>query len=82
MTEYVNLIMSLQYRLCAMGYGLEDKFLAIVMLSGLSKEYEPIVMGFENDDLFLTSDKARARLLQHELQTNGSDTCMLARSRN
>lgn len=73
-TEYVNHMIGIQQRLVAMDCGLEDQFLAIVMLSGLPKEYEPIVMTFENSIASLTSAKVRARLQQHDLHnTDSSD---------
>ena len=82
MSEYIDHIMSLQQRLTSMKNGLDDKFLAVVMLSGLTDEYEPIVMTLESSEATLTSDIVRARLLQHDLHkgstVHNSNSCATA----
>ena len=82
MNEYINHILSLQQRLTSMKHGLDDKFLAVVMLSGLSEDYEPIVMTLESSEDTLTTDIVRRRLLQHNLHkssaANDSNSCAVA----
>lgn len=84
MNEYIDHLMRLQQRLVLMKKGLEDQFLAVVMLSGLTIEYEPIVMTLESDEAALSSDLVRSRLLTHDSHRNNSNvdnSCALATSR-
>ena len=63
MNEYINYTMSSQQRLTSIKDGLDDKILAVVMLSDLSEDYEPIVMTLEMSDDTLTTGIVKARLL-------------------
>lgn len=80
--EYLDFLTASQQRLNAMKYGLSDQFLAVVMLSGLTSDYEPIIMGLENCEP-LTAEKVRTRLLQHSSHkdTNDVNSCAFASSK-
>lgn len=82
MGDYLDHIMQLQQRLIAMKHGVNDQDLAIIILSNLTEEYDPIVMTLESDEANLTSDKVRTRLLQHSLHKTSSvgdaNSCAIA----
>lgn len=66
MEEYVNEILNLSQQLSAMNKPLDDEFLAAVMLSGLTEEYDPMVMALENSTYTITSDLIKQKLLQDD----------------
>lgn len=66
MEEYVNEILNLSQQLSAMNKPLDDEFLAAVMLSGLTEEYDPMVMALENSTHTITSDLIKQKLLQDD----------------
>lgn len=48
MELYVNEIMSVSQKLADMDAPLDDEFIAVIMLSGLSEDYSPMVMALES----------------------------------
>lgn len=66
MEDYVNEILNLSQQLSAMNKPLNDEFLAAIMLSGLTEEYDPMVMALENSTHTITSDLVKQKLLQDD----------------
>lgn len=64
MELYVNEIMSVSQELADMEAPLDDEFIAVIMLSGLSEDYSSMVMALESANVKLTSDFVKAKLLQ------------------
>lgn len=71
MEEYVNEIMALSQQLMSIGKPMDDEFLGVIMLQGLTDEYEPMVMALENSGVEITSDFVKTKLLQDKKWQNG-----------
>ncbi|XP_069358848.1 uncharacterized protein [Maniola hyperantus] len=68
MEAYVNKITEISQQLTEIGSGLEDDFVAVIMLSGLSTDYDPLIMALENSNVKLCSDIVKGKLLQENLR--------------
>lgn len=72
MELYVSEIMSISQKLADMDAALDDEFVAVIMLSGLTEDYNPMVMALESANIRLTSDFVKAKLLQDIKYFNSS----------
>lgn len=66
MEEYVNEAVSLSQKLTDMEQPIDDEFLGVIMLSGLTPEYDPMVMAIESSGVQVTSDFIKVKLLQDD----------------
>lgn len=66
MEAYVNETLSIAQKLADMAQPVDDEFLGVIMLSGLTSEYDPMVMAIENSNVKITSDFVKARLMQDD----------------
>ncbi|XP_039313822.1 uncharacterized protein LOC105196674 isoform X3 [Solenopsis invicta] len=73
MEIYVNEIMSASQKLADINAPLDDEFLAVIMLSGLTEDYDPMVMALESANIRLTSNFVKAKLLQDIKHTSLSN---------
>lgn len=75
--DYLGKILDLSQQLTEMNKPLEDEFLAVIMLNGLTDDYEPFVMSLGNSDHELTSDFVKNKLLSENSrrQTNEESAC-------
>lgn len=64
MEKYITKITELAQQLREIDSPLDDEFIAVIMLSGLTKDYDPLIMALENSNVQLTSDRVKSRLLQ------------------
>lgn len=80
MEEYVNEVMAVSQQLISMGKPIDDEFLGVIMLQGLTADYEPMVMALENSGVEITSDFVKTKLLQDKKYQNGkhASDCALA----
>lgn len=65
---YINKITELSQQLSEIGSPLEDDFVAVIMLSGLSSDFEPLIMAMENSNVKLSSDIVKGKLLQENIR--------------
>lgn len=82
MEDYVNQIMALSQQLMSIGKPLDDEFLGVIMLQGLTDDYEPMVMALENSGIDITSDFVKTKLLQDKKWQDGKsggDSALVAR---
>lgn len=70
MESYVNKIMSVSQKLANMNALLDDEFIAVIMLSGLTEDYNPMVMALESANVGLTSDFIKTKFLQDTKHSN------------
>lgn len=70
MEQYVNEILSVSQKLADMDAALDDEFVAVIMLNGLTSDYDPMVMALESANVTLTSDFVKAKLLQDNKYSN------------
>lgn len=68
MEAYLNKITEISQQLYEIGSGLEDDFIAVIMLSGLSGDYDPLIMAMENSNVKLSSEVVKGKLLQENLR--------------
>ncbi|KAG7302564.1 hypothetical protein JYU34_012495 [Plutella xylostella] len=66
MQSYLSYITELGQQLSDIGSAIEDEFLGIIMLSGLSTDFDPLIMALENSNTKLTSETVRSKLLQEQ----------------
>lgn len=78
MDEYVNKVMSLTVELSDIGYPLGDDLTASIMLIGLPRSYEPLIMTLAGSGVKVTSDLVKNKLM-HEIRTENefSDKAVL-----
>lgn len=62
--EYVNTILGTAYKLNGIGFTLSDEWIGTFLLSGLTDEYKPMIMGIESSGIKITGDVIKAKLLQ------------------
>ncbi|KAL0821823.1 hypothetical protein ABMA28_005348 [Loxostege sticticalis] len=66
---YINKIIDVTQQLSDMGTPLEDDFIAVLMLNGLTSDYDPLIMALENSKLGkLESETVKNKLLQESLR--------------
>lgn len=68
---YVNKITEISQQLTEIGSPLEDDFIAVIMLSGLTANYDPFIMAIENTAVKLSSELVKSKLLQENLRRDG-----------
>lgn len=66
MEVYINEIMSVSQKLTAIGATVEDEFVGVIMLNGLTEDYEPMIMALDAGGTKITSDSVRTLLLQKD----------------
>lgn len=64
MESYISRITELAQQLKDIDSPLDDEFIAIIMLSGLTCDYDPLIMALENTSGKLSSETVKAKLLQ------------------
>lgn len=64
--SYVHTSLGIQQELQGIGAGVEDEFLAIIILAGLPDEYKPLVMALEHSNARITSENVVAALLKED----------------
>lgn len=68
LNEYLNDILSLAQKLESINAGLEDEFIGVIMLSGLTEEFDPMIMALENSGGRLTSDYVCCALMKQDMK--------------
>lgn len=82
MEQYVNEAMSLAQKLSDMQHPVDDEFLGVILLSGLTPEYDPMVMAIENSVQAITSDFVKTKLLQDDKYNKESyEVALLSKKR-
>ncbi|XP_066909080.1 uncharacterized protein [Halyomorpha halys] len=82
MEDYLNEILSLSQKLETIGAGLEDEFIGVIMLSGLSEEYEPMIMAMKSTGFKTTSDYIRSVLIQKSSkEESGEESALVKKSK-
>lgn len=66
MQEYVNTIVDTAHKLHSAGFDIPDEMVGSIMLAGLTPDFRPMLMAFENSGLEITGDSVKTRLLQEE----------------
>lgn len=61
---YVDEVMSASQRLAAIGFKVDDSWLAGILLMGLPEHYEPMIMGLEASGKAMSADAVKAKILQ------------------
>lgn len=82
MESYLGKLQELSQQLFDINSPLDDEFLAVIMLSGLPSNYDPLIMALENSNLKLTSDMVKGKLLQeYDRRNKTEDTKAFAATR-
>jgi glutamine amidotransferase-like uncharacterized protein len=68
MEEYVTEVISISQQLVDISVPVEEEFIGDVLLSGLSPEYNPVIMALENLGVKITSDFIKSKLIQKDLR--------------
>lgn len=68
MENYINKITDVAQQLTDIKAGLDDDFIAVILLSGLPEDYDPLIMAIENSSITLSSEVVSAKLLQEKLR--------------
>lgn len=64
MQAYLSKVCDISQQLQDIDAPLDDDFVAVIMLSGLPTDYDPLIMAIENSNLKLTSELVRSKLTQ------------------
>jgi hypothetical protein len=62
--SYINASLATQQELQEIGAGVDDEFLAIILLTGLPEKYQPLVMALEHSNTQITSENVVSALLK------------------
>lgn len=73
MEEYVTKVSDISQSLQDIDSTLEDDFVAVIMLSGLSSDYDPLIMALENSNVKLSSETVKLKLLQESTRRKSSE---------
>lgn len=84
MEMYVTEIISTAQRLSEIGFKVDDEWLAIFLLSGLTDEYLPMIMTLETSAAKLSSDSIKTKLLQEPVTatSSGEQTALYAKGKS
>lgn len=66
MSSYLRRIMELHRKVSSCGHGFTDREVALVMLMGLPKEYEGLILNLERDEDTLSTKIVKSRLIVEE----------------
>lgn len=73
MEKYVSQIVSTSQLLSDVDFNIPDEILAVTLLSGLTIDYQPMVIAMESTGKKLTADAVKTRLLQEPVTTQADD---------
>lgn len=73
MNSYLSKIIETSQQLSDIGSPLDDDFVAVIMLSGLPGDYDPLIMTLENNNVKLSSDIVKAKLLQEDQRRTSNE---------
>lgn len=84
MDEYISTILAHTQKLAEMKKPLDDEFIAALMLSGLTDDYQPLVIALEHSAVPLTSDAVKSKLLSESNRRTSSENSalLLRKSKN
>lgn len=80
MNEYVDKIKTTSNKLTGIGFKLTDEWLGAIMLAGLTKEFDPLVMTIEGSPDAMTADNISAKLL--DMQSSSTSTAFFGKNKN
>lgn len=63
MMSYVSQIVETANKLNGIGFPVSDEWLGVILLTGLTENYEPMIMGLENCGMAITADTIKTKLL-------------------
>uniref|UniRef100_A0AAG5DT47 Retrovirus-related Pol polyprotein from transposon TNT 1-94 n=1 Tax=Anopheles atroparvus TaxID=41427 RepID=A0AAG5DT47_ANOAO len=62
--QYVNELFTTSHQLAEVGFKVDDDWLASLLMKGLPKQYDPMILGLESSGIQLTADIVKAKILQ------------------
>jgi hypothetical protein len=62
--RYITEVMTTAQKLSDINAEVGDEFIRVILLSGLSEEYEPIITGLESSGTKITSELVKSKLIQ------------------
>lgn len=68
MNEYVSEALTLSQKLADIGSPVDDKYLAVIILSGLPSEYKPFIMALDGSGVQISTELIKNKLLQEEVK--------------
>lgn len=72
MDEYISSILTLTQQLAEMNHPIDDEFIAVLILNGLTEDYDPFVMALETSVTKITTDIVKAKLLNETARRSSS----------
>jgi hypothetical protein len=72
MVEYVNQVMNVTQKLAAIGYEVDDEFIGVIMLNGLTPDYDPMVMALDSSGQEISSQFTKSKLLSEAHRRYGT----------
>lgn len=74
MQSYVGSVLDLAQQVADISTPLEDEFIGIILLNGLTAEYDPLVLALEHSNIKITRDLVKGKLLDVADKKNGEDS--------
>ena len=65
MTEYISEVLNLSQQLNDISAPLDDEFIGVILLSGLTADFDAMVLALEHSQTKITSDLIKSKLLDH-----------------
>lgn len=73
MQAYITRVTELAQQLADIGSPLDDEFVAVILLSGLTSDFDPLIMALENSDSKLTSEVVKSKLMLEQLRRDDKE---------
>lgn len=65
MTDYISEVLNLSQQLNDISAPLDDEFIGVILLSGLTADFDAMVLALEHSQTKITSDLIKSKLLDH-----------------
>nr|XP_040233405.2 uncharacterized protein LOC120956091 [Anopheles coluzzii] len=62
--QYVNELFTTSHQMAEVGFKVDDAWLASLLMKGLPKQYDPMILDLESSGIKLTADIVKAKILQ------------------
>lgn len=79
--DYINKMMTTSLKVKKSGLKLDDQGIASLLLAGLPKNFDPLVMAVENSGKDLTTDGVKTLLLQETRLDKGGDNAFISKGK-
>ncbi|KAJ8929053.1 hypothetical protein NQ314_018299 [Rhamnusium bicolor] len=82
MAAYVNQVVETSQRLQSTGFKIDDEWVGLLLLAGLSDKYLPMIMAIKHSGMQITTDVIKTKLLDIEFEADKKGNAFAGTSSN